>query len=144
MQNRKMPKTRIFLGNSKHTERHHTYVIYTFVYLLVYGCTVQCIYTKAQNFSSLTQQRLVHLYHTTRPIHTSVFQLLKYRVTFFHFLSMLFLDLCVCVQNNKLHDAVLVRGNAEPPGQSEEIMFSTRCGFFFFFCAIHYVESASI
>lgn len=62
----------------------------------------------------------------------------KYRVTFFHFLSMLFLDLCVCVQNNKLHDAVLVRGNAEPPSQSEEIMFSTRCGFCF---AIHDVES---
>lgn len=121
----------------------NVYVIYTFLYLLVYGCTVQCIYAKTQNFSSLTQHHLVHINHITRPIHTSVFQLLKYRVTFFHFLAMLFLDLCVCVQNNKLHDAVLVRGNAEPPGQSEEMMFSTRRGFFVF-CAIHYVESTSI
>lgn len=32
----------------------------------------------------------------------------------FHFLSLLFLDICVCVQNNKLHDAALLRGNTGP------------------------------
>lgn len=31
----------------------------------------------------------------------------------FHFLSLLFLDLCISVQNNKLHGVVLVRGNTE-------------------------------
>lgn len=42
----------------------------------------------------------------------------------FHFLSLLFVDLCACVQNNQLHDVVLLRGNAAT-GQWEEVMFFT-------------------
>lgn len=41
----------------------------------------------------------------------------------FHFLSQLFLDLCVCVQNNKLCDAVLVRGNAGRLANEKKYVF---------------------
>lgn len=121
---------------TKHTIQPHVVCMSIFWFIVIY---VHCIYRtffKLQK-KNLRRKRLFHINQTTGPIHTSVFQPLKQRVTFFHFLSMLFLDCCVCVQNNKLHDAVLVRGNAEPPSQSEENMFSTCCGFFF---AVHFME----
>lgn len=116
----------VFLRHLKHTKCHYINVIHMFIFW--YGdIHVHCIYRKFLKL--LTRKRLFHI-NQTRVMHTSVFQPLKLRVTLFHFLSMLFLDCCICVQNNKLHDAVLVRGNAEPPSQLEEMMFSTCCGFF--------------
>lgn len=42
----------------------------------------------------------------------------------FHFLSLLFLGNCICVQNNQLHGAVLVRGNAWPAATQKKSQFS--------------------
>lgn len=63
-----------------------------------------------------------HMYHTVKAVPES-HSLCKI-VTLFHFLSLLFLELCICVQNNILHVTVLVRGNTVCPVTQSSIIES--------------------